>query len=108
MGKIMLINQLTTCSSATINYFKDVPMANFDCSKGGIPGDENFVIVRSIDISNTSETSASELTPVENTLIKVAPVDPIAPIESEKDSGGSFSWLGLFILTISSFARKRK
>lgn len=94
MKVVDAIAALPTCS--------DIPMPEVDCANIGTPGVENFVTIINITITNSSETSASELTPVANTLIKVDPV------EDNNDSGGSLSWLGLFALGLTSFSRRKK
>jgi len=84
---------------ADISLCNSVPMPNYNCSSGDVPGVENFVTIYSITISDTDTNSASDLNPVENTLIDAADV--------VKDSGGSTTFFGLFTLGLLLLGRKK-
>ncbi|MFB1036299.1 MAG: peptidylprolyl isomerase, partial [Sinobacterium sp.] len=54
---------------AAIPLCNSIPMPDYNCGSGDVPSVENFVTIYSITISDTSPDSASNLIPVENTLI---------------------------------------
>ena len=58
---------------ASLNICSGFVMPDYDCAGQITPGVENFVSIYSLSISNTSKTSASDLTPVESKY--VAPSD---------------------------------
>jgi len=86
---------------ASISLCNSVPMPNYNCGSGDVPGVENFVTIYSITISDTSKDSASALNPVENTLIDGTGKN------STSDSGGSTSLFTLFTLSLLILNRKR-
>ena len=81
---------------AAISLCNSIPMPDYDCASGNVPGVENFVTINSITISDTDKNSASDLNPVENTLIDA----------SNDDSGGSLSLFALFSLGLLLLRRK--
>ena len=82
------IASYSTCNS--------IPTIDIECVAESVPGVENLVTIYSATISDTSTDSASDLNPVENTLIDV-----------KEESGGSSSLLGLFALSLLMVKRKR-
>lgn len=87
---------------AAISTCSEIPMPEFDCANGGVPGVENFVTINSITVSDSSESTASNLTPVENTLIDIVPVVP-----EKSGGGGSLSWFSLLMIGLFSVIRKK-
>ena len=86
---------------ASISLCNSVPMPNYNCGSGDVPGVENFITISSITISDTSTDSASALNPVENTLIDGTGKN------STSDSGGSTSLFTLFTLSLLILNRRR-
>ena len=84
---------------AAISLCNSVPMPEYDCASGDVPGVENFVTIYSITISDTDKNSASDLNPIENTLIDAS--------DSSNDSGGSLTFFGLFSLGLFLLSRKK-
>jgi len=77
-----------------------------DCTSGLIPGSENFITIHQITIVDSSVTSASDLNPVENTLIDQVNDSPQND-SSGGGGGGSASWIALSLLGLSAYFRKR-
>jgi hypothetical protein len=76
-------------------------MPDYNCGSGDVPSVENFVTIYSITISDTSPDSASNLNPVENTLIDGTGKN------STSDSGGSTGLLTIFALTLLMLNRRK-
>lgn len=94
---------------STFSLCNDIPMPEYssqDCTSGLIPGSENFVTIHQITIVDSSVTSASDLNPVENTLIDQVNDAPQNG-SSGGGGGGSASWIALSLLGLSAYFRKR-
>jgi len=87
---------------AAISLCNSIPMPDYNCGSGDVPGADNFVTIYSITISDTSPGSASNLNPVENTLI-----DGKGNNSSTGDSGGSTSLFTLFSLILLILNRQK-
>ena len=86
---------------ASISLCNSVPMPNYNCGSGDVPGVENFVTIYSITISDTSINTISTLNPIEEPII----IDKVTP----KNSGGSTSLFTLFTLfTLSLLILNRR
>jgi peptidyl-prolyl cis-trans isomerase A (cyclophilin A) len=86
---------------AAIPLCNSIPMPDYNCGSGDVPSVENFVTIYSITISDTSPDSASNLIPVENTLIDGTGKN------STSDSGGSTGLLTIFALTLLMLNRRK-
>ena len=86
---------------AAIPLCNSIPMPDYNCGSGEVPSVENFVTIYSITISDTSPDSASNLNPVENTLIDGTGKN------STSDSGGSTGLLTIFALTLLMLNRRK-
>ncbi len=97
MDIVEKISNISLCHLSS--PFDDIPMSDYNCSSGDVPGAENYVTIHSITISDTSKDSASDLTPVENTLIDV--------VDVVEESSGSSTFFGLFTLGLFLLARRK-
>ena len=84
---------------ASISLCNSVPMPNYNCGSGDVPGVENFVTIYSITISDTSINTISALNPIVEPII----IDKVTP----KNSGGSTSLFTLFTLSLLILNRRR-
>lgn len=70
-----------------------------------VPGDENFVTIISVTITDSTINSANSLTPVKNTSLPVTP--PVTPEPPKSDSsGGSLAWFSLFFTGLVALRRR--
>tara|TARA_B110000090_G_scaffold184141_1_gene211357 strand:+ start:467 stop:1189 length:723 start_codon:yes stop_codon:yes gene_type:complete len=86
---------------AAISLCNSTPMPDYNCGSGDVPGVDNFVTIYSITISDTSTNTASNLTPIENTLI-----DKDGNNSSTGNSGGSTNLYTLFALGLLIVSRR--
>jgi len=97
------IGALITCDNFAGNTaYDDVPVTytNADnCTDGTVAGFEDLVSITTIDITDSTEDTASNLSPVKNTLITRKPTD--------ESSGGALAWLALAGLGFAAMRRKR-
>ena len=84
---------------ASISLCNSVPMPNYNCGSGDVPGVENFVTIYSITISDTSINTISALNPIVEPII----IDKVTP----KNSGGSTSLFTLFTLILLILNHRR-
>ncbi|MEW6981699.1 peptidylprolyl isomerase [Colwelliaceae bacterium 6471] len=92
---------------STFTLCNEIPMPDYsaqDCSSGLVPGAENFVTIHQVTIVDSSTTTASDLNPVENTLIDQV-ITP--PTKESGSGGGSISWFSLLFIALLSCARKK-
>jgi peptidyl-prolyl cis-trans isomerase A (cyclophilin A) len=100
LGKI---EDLTLCSTAS---HTDVPIVLDEgqtCGDITAPGVENFVVIESITIVDSSEVTDADLSPVENTLIGA----PEVPTTPDSDSGGGSTGLFSFVALLLLSMRKK-
>lgn len=91
---------------ASLYLCSDIPMPNYTDELCGddsfVPGVENFVTVYDVIITDSTIVTDANLSSVKNTLINEE--EP----SSDGGSGGSFSIIALFALSLLSFTRKTK
>lgn len=92
---------------AELNRCGEVPVVNYtqeQCTDANIePDSSNLVTVTSIAVIDSDPTTADNLTPVENTLVKQPPVT--VPNNQEPSSSGSLLW-SIFVMMFGIFSRR--
>lgn len=105
MATVDKIVAIQTCNAGA--PFDNLPLVDFDCAGNNSIATENLVIINQVVIVDSSETTAADLTPTENTLIKAEP-EPDAPTDTNKDSGGGSVYWILGLLTALFSIRKMR
>jgi peptidyl-prolyl cis-trans isomerase A (cyclophilin A) len=102
------IEDLTLCNTASHNGVPIVLDEGQTCGDITAPGVENFVVIESITIVDSSEVTDADLSPVENTLIGT-PTDPTpeVPTTPDSDSGGGSTGLFSFVALLLLSMRKK-
>ncbi|MGB0936343.1 MAG: peptidylprolyl isomerase [Colwellia sp.] len=83
---------------AALKTCQDIPMTDYsaeDCTAGTTPGVENFVVVYSVTVIDSSTVTDANLTPKKSTKN-----DTDTP--ADDSSGGAFIWLSLLVAFVSA------
>lgn len=97
-GQVVGDGMDTINAIATINRCNEIPMTDFttaECTAASTPGIENFVVVYSVTIVDSSTVTDADLTPPKSTYNPEEPQQP-------NSGGGTFAWLTLLALVVSS------